>query len=185
MRRALFYFVQGLVIVAPVALVTWLLGGILLAVDRWVRSYLLAGGGIWGMGFLVAVALITLIGFLGSHFVTRGMREAFRSLLERVPLVKMLYGALRDLMNAFVGSERKFSRPVVVDLHGKGVRALGFMTRDSLAHLGLTEEVAVYFPQAYNFAGQVLIVPRTAVTPLNTPSAEVMTFIVSGGVSGK
>lgn len=190
MRRVLFYFVQGLIIVAPVALILWLLGGILTAVDNWVRSALFgtaasgAPRGIWGMGFILAVGLITLAGFLGSHFVTKGMRDAFKATLDRLPLVRMLYGALRDLMNAFVGGERKFDRPVLVDLHGPGVRAVGFMTRDSLGNLGLTDQVAVYFPQAYNFAGQLLIVPRAAVTPLRVPSAEVMTFIVSGGVSG-
>jgi uncharacterized membrane protein len=61
---------------------------------------------------------------------------------------------------------------------------VGFLTRESLAQLGLADCVAVYFPQSYHWAGQVLVVPRAQVTPLDAASADVMAFIVSGGVTG-
>ena len=64
------------------------------------------------------------------------------------------------------------------------VRVLGFVTRDALVGLQLPEHVAVYLPQSYNFAGNLLIVPRSAIEPLSLSSGELMTFIVSGGVSG-
>jgi hypothetical protein len=54
-----------------------------------------------------------------------------------------------------------------------------------MARFGRPEDVAVYFPQAYHFAGQVVIVPGTAVVALPLDSSEVMAFVVSGGVSGK
>jgi uncharacterized membrane protein len=73
---------------------------------------------------------------------------------------------------------------VLVDLQpGGAVRALGFVTRDSLSSYGLPDSVAVYFPQAYNFAGQLVVVPRAQVTRLTADSADIMTMIVSGGVS--
>jgi uncharacterized membrane protein len=189
MKRIVGYFLQGLIIVVPVALTFWLLGGVFLAIDQGVRQLLgrvVPGAALPGVGMLAMLTLITLIGFLGSHFFTRRLMQAFGHLMERVPVVKMLYGALKDLLNAFVGPERRFDRPVTVAVSaGTGLRALGFVTRDSLDNLGLTDDVAVYFPQSYNFAGQVLIVPRQAVTPLPAASAEVMTFILSGGISGK
>lgn len=184
MKKLVSYFMQGLLIVVPVGLTFLVLGGALVAVDRWTRETVLPGGGFPGVGFLAMIFLITLVGFLGSDFFTRRMVQRFDRVLERLPVVKMLYGALKDLMNAFVGKERRFDRPVVVNLQGN-VRALGFMTRDSLEHLGLPDDVAVYFPQSYNFAGQVLIVPRASVMPLVAQSADVMTFIVSGGISGR
>ena len=96
---------------------------------------------------LAMLTLITLVGFLGSHFFTRRLVQAFGRLLERVPVVKMLYGALKDLLSAFVGPERRFDRPVTVTLSpGGGLRALGFITRDSLAHLGLAERRGGVFP---------------------------------------
>jgi uncharacterized membrane protein len=189
MKRIISTFVQGLIIVVPVALTFWLLGGVFVAVDQAMRRLLgtlLPGKLLPGLGVVAMLGLILAIGFLSTHFFTRPLIRAFGRLMERVPVVKMLYGALKDLLNAFVGPERRFDRPVLVALPAAGgLRALGFVTRDSLAHLGLADDVAVYFPQSYNFAGQVLIVPRAALTPVQAPSADVMTFIVSGGVSGK
>ncbi|HXK18464.1 MAG TPA: hypothetical protein VNG33_11710, partial [Polyangiaceae bacterium] len=59
-----------------------------------------------------------------------------------------------------------------------------FVTRDGLHMLGMPEFVAVYFPQSYSLAGRLAAVPREQVELLDAPSAEVMTFIVSGGISG-
>lgn len=184
MRRIVSYFLHGLIILVPVGLTYWVLASSFTTIDSWTRQQLRIP--IPGAGFLANIALVTAVGFLGSHFFTQRLLLVFQRLLDRVPVVKILHGALKDLMTAFVGPERRFDRPVLVDLHpGGAVRAMGFVTRDALPQYDLPESVAVYFPQAYNFAGQVVIVPRTAVTPINVPSADVMTFVVSGGVSGK
>jgi uncharacterized membrane protein len=105
-------------------------------------------------------------------------------LLSGMPLVKLLYTSLKDLIRAFVGDHKSFDRPAAVLLTPGGVRMLGFVTRDELYALGMPGHVAVYFPQAYNFAGQLLVVPIESVELLDVPSSEVMTFIVSGGISG-
>jgi uncharacterized membrane protein len=187
-KRIVSYFVSGLIIVVPVAFTIWLLGYLIVTIGGWTRKLFQSPGEsppFFGLGLLLLAVFVTLVGFMGSHFFTRQFVQAFGRLLERLPVVKMVYGAVKDMMNAFVGPERRFDRPVLVELQpGTGVRALGFITRESLAHLGLAEDLAVYFPQAYNFAGQVLIVRRSAVTTVEAPPAQVMTFIVSGGVSG-
>jgi uncharacterized membrane protein len=64
-----------------------------------------------------------------------------------------------------------------------GIRVLGFLTQESLAIIGLKEHVTVYVPQSYGFAGQLLVVPATQVSPLPAESADVMAFIISGGVT--
>ena len=90
----------------------------------------------------------------------------------------------RDLLNAFVGEQRRFDKPVLVAPYPGGVaRALGFVTQESLHGLGLEGHVTVYLPQSYNFAGALLIFPTSAVTPIAADSADVMAFIVSGGVT--
>ena len=66
-----------------------------------------------------------------------------------------------------------------------GIAVLAFQTRDDLSPIGLPDHVAVYFPQSYNFAGNVFIVPKSRVEPIDVDSTTVMTFIVSGGVSGE
>jgi uncharacterized membrane protein len=187
MKRIVSYFVSGLIIVVPVALTLWLLGVLFVTIDSWTGVLFRTDKGPPppGLGLLVTLLFVTLVGLLGSHFFTRRFVQAVGRTLERLPVVKMVYGAVKDMMNAFVGPERRFDRPVLVDLQAGGsVRAVGFITRESLPHLGLAEDVAVYFPQAYNFAGQVLIVRRAAITPIEAPPSQVMTFIVSGGISG-
>ena len=182
LKRILSYFVSGLIIVVPVAFTLWLLGVLIVTLDDWTR---VVGIDQPGVGLLFTFLAVTIVGFMGSHFFTRRFVKGFGRLFERLPVVKMVYGAVKDMMSAFVGPARRFDKPVLVDLQTGGlVRALGFVTRDSLAHLGLADDVAVYFPQAYNFAGQVLVVRRAAITTLEVPASQVMSFIVSGGVSG-
>lgn len=177
-RQVAGWFIRGLLITAPTALtlyICWLL-------VRWVDGLL--GIPIPGLGILVTLAAITAIGALASTVLTRGLLAALDELLEKVPFVRLLYTSAKDLLNAFVGDKRRFTKAVRVSLSEDGaIGALGFVTTESLDQLGLPGQVTVYLPQSYNFAGQMLVVPAHRVTPLAADSAEVMAFIVSGGVS--
>ena len=66
---------------------------------------------------------------------------------------------------------------------GFDAEVLGFVTRDNLDSIGILDKVAVYFPQAYNFGGNVLLLPRERLTPIDADGALVMSFIVTGGVA--
>lgn len=179
MRRLLNYFLRGLVVLAPLVITLWITYEVFRRVDG------LLGLSIPGLGFVITVAAITLFGFLASNLITRGWLAAVESVFARLPFVRLLYSSTRDLLDAFVGEKRRFDAPVVVALTTDGaIRVLGFVTRDALGALGGPGDVAVYLPQSYNFAGNLLVVPAARVTPLAAESAEVMTFIVSGGVSG-
>jgi uncharacterized membrane protein len=178
LRRLVNYFVRGLALLAPIALTVYVLGWVLTRVDRLVPL------GVPGLGLVVVVGIVTLVGFLGSNLITRGLVALVDRTLERLPFVRILYGATRDLFNAFVGEKKRFDRAVAVALSADGaVKALGFITRDDVDELGLPGHAAVYLPQSYNFAGQVLLVPRERITPLTVDSAQAMTFIVSGGIA--
>lgn len=184
MKRLVSYFLRGILFVVPIGLSMWLLVGAFTTIDDLVRHQLRLP--IPGLGFVVMLASITVIGFLASNFLTRRLLRGLEHVFDRLPVVKMLHGAVKDLLNAFVGDKRRFDKPVIVALNRDGhVKAMGFITRDQMDHYQQPDSVAVYFPQAYNFAGQVVLVPRDAVTPLDIPASEVMTFIVSGGVSGR
>jgi uncharacterized membrane protein len=137
-----------------------------------------------GLGLLATLTLVTAIGVLTSNVVGRGLFGIVERLLKRVPLVNLLYRSLRDFVAALVGEQRSFDRPVVVELGDGGARAFGFVTRDDLASFGVPGYQAVYFPQSINFAGHLLLFPRERVTPLTVDNAELMAFIVSGGVVG-
>ena len=187
MKRLITYFGSGLLFLVPVGasvyVVCWLFG----TIDGTVKKLLGEHLGWWvsGLGVLISLAVIILVGALTSLFITRPILQLVEKIFGRLPLIKLLYSSIKDLIGAFVGEKKKFDKPVLVDLLGQGKsRMLGFVTRHSLECLGLKDEMAVYLPQSYNFAGSVVVVRREQVTELDADSSEVMAFIVSGGVSG-
>lgn len=179
MGRLFGYFARGLALIAPIGITAWVCWVIFTSVDGWL------GLPIPGAGFLVTLALITLVGFLGSSIITRSAVGLLDRLLTRLPFVRLLYGSTKDLLNAFVGEKRRFDQPVIVRVAPGGTLLfMGFVTRETLAHLDLDGYAAVYCPHSYNFSGQLFVVPTTQVQRLDVPSADAMAFIVSGGVSG-
>lgn len=176
--RLLNSFFRGLAFVAPIAITAYVCVEIFTTIDGWL------GLRIPGVGFVITIALITAVGFLASNLLTRGLLGLIESLLDRLPFVRLLYGSTRDLLNAFVGEKRKFDKPVLVTLFAGGtVRVFGFLTQESLSQFGLADQVTVYIPQSYGFAGNLIVVPMAQVEPVAAESAEVMAFILSGGVT--
>lgn len=136
-----------------------------------------------GLGFLVTVSLIVSVGAIASNVVGKRVFGAIDQLLLGVPFVRLVYKSLRDVLNVFVGRNQRFNRPVLVSLTSdQGPKVLGFVTREDLDLFGLRDHVAVYLPQAVNFSGNLMLVPRSRVTPLEISNAELMAFVVSGGV---
>lgn len=184
------WFLSGLLLVAPVGLTVYILVWAFTTIDGLLgplQEHLFKREEpIPGVGIAVILLGILLIGFLTSNFLTKRLMDIPGKLFERLPLIKMLYNSIKDLFGAFVGETKSFDKPVLVSLvPGSSARMLGFVTNEDLSALGLPDDVAVYLPQSYNFAGNVIIVPRGTVTPLAAESGEVMTFIVSGGISSK
>ena len=178
MSRLLNYFFRGVIVVAPLAVTIYICFAIFTSIDNWL------GFRIPGVGFLLTIVAITLIGFLASNLITRGLLAAVESTLERLPFVRLLYGSTRDLLNAFVGEKRRFDKPVLVTpVPQSGIRVLGFLTQETLSTIGMADYVTVYIPQSYGFAGQLIVVPSAQITPLAAESADVMAFIISGGVT--
>jgi len=127
---------------------------------------------------------VTFIGFLASNIFTKKVLNLVDRAFNKVPLMRLLYTATKDLLSAFLGDKRSFEKPVLVALlPGTNVKVIGFITKESLASWGMVNEVVVYLPQSYNFAGQIIVVPKEQITIINASSSEVMAFIVSGGVS--
>jgi uncharacterized membrane protein len=176
--RLLRYFVRGCLVSVPLAITGWIVWKTLSFIDQILPI------GIPGVGIVVTLSLITLVGLFTSNVVGKRVFQITDRALSGMPLVKLLYTSIKDLIRAFVGDHKSFDQPAAVILTPGGARILGFVTRDGLHALGLPDFVAVYFPQSYNFAGQLLVVPREQVELLDAASSEVMTFIVSGGISG-
>jgi uncharacterized membrane protein len=169
-------FLRGLVIVVPIALTLYLVYEGFTRVDR------LLNLPIPGVGFALTVLLMVLVGALASNFVVRKFLELTNSVFTRAPLVRLIYAAIRDLLEAFVGDQKRFNQPVAVSLVD-GLRTVGFMTQDDLTFLAMPGYVAVYLPFSYSVAGSLVMVPSARVERLAVDSASLMALVISGGVS--
>ncbi len=169
-------FLRGLIVVVPSALTIYLIYVAFLRIDR------LLNLPIPGAGFAVTIVLMVLVGAIASNFFVRKFLQLTEAVFTRAPLVRLVYAAIRDLMEAFVGDQKRFNQPVVVSLID-GVRAIGFVTQEDLAFLAMPGHVTVYCPFSYSVAGYVVIVPSTRVERLAVDAASVMALVVSGGVS--
>jgi len=177
MRTLTRSFAQGLLVLAPVAITVWVVVFTVTTLDRWLNAR------IPGLGIVIAAAGITLIGYLAGNVVGDKLISRLEAGMRRVPLVRILYNSLRDLFGAFVGSKRKFDKPVAVEVNRHGLKVLGFLTNERFDDPHLAGHVSVYLPESYNFAGNLIVVPRERVHLLDADGAEFMAFIVSGGVT--
>ncbi len=182
MKKFVDYFIKGLLIFVPMALTVFLIVWAFTSLDAGFSA--LFGIESNGMGLLLTVALIVVIGFIASNFLGKRLFALIEKVFKGLPLVKLLYSAVKDMIEAFAGDKKSFDKPVIATISpGGAAKVIGFVTQESLENLGLSDYVAVYLPQSYNFAGNVLLFPKEAVKPLSIESSQAMAFIVSGGVS--
>lgn len=178
-RLILGHFFRGLLLLVPITVVIWALWQTLAFLDGIIKT------DIPGLGLILLLSIVTVVGWLGGTILFQPLADLGDDVLQRIPFIKTMYGALKDLVEALVGSKRKFDRPVLVKF-GNGVEAerLGFITEEDLTHLDLgPDKVAVYFPHSFAWSGNLLIVPTKNVTALGASAADVMKFAVSGGVA--
>jgi uncharacterized membrane protein len=180
MKRLTKYFFEGLLVIVPLAATIYVIYAVFTKIDSIFKFK------IPGMGFVITILSIIIIGFISSNFITRKLVRLVEMIFTKLPLVKMIYTSVKDLIGAFVGDKKSFDKPVLVTLSpGSNVQAIGFVTRDSLGNIGFADKVAVYLPQSYNFAGNLVVIPREQVTPISAESGDIMAFIVSGGVKSQ
>ncbi|WP_020681032.1 DUF502 domain-containing protein [Marinobacterium rhizophilum] len=188
-------FFQGLLLLLPAVLTVYLVFLIFTALNE---TLFYAVGALIGRlfpgvesGWLVTLtgigvtfAIIIMTGLLASNYLGKFLLGRIDALLDRIPVFKMLYSSLKDLFGAFLGDKKRFNTPVLVSVtQDDTVRLIGFVTQASMADFGLENDVAVYLPQSYNFAGNLIVVPKTKIQRLDVPSATVTAFLLSGGVS--
>ncbi len=179
LRKIVNSFLQGLLLIAPISITVFVIFKLFEFIDGLIPL------NIPGLGLLIILGSITLIGMLGSLIIRTPLSFLFNRIMDQVPLIKMLYTAISDLLSAFVGQKKKFTEPVMVIMNRESnIRKLGFITERDLQNIGIGDDfVAVYLPHSYNFSGNMFIVPAENVIPVVANSADFMKFIVSGGVT--
>lgn len=179
MKKISQYFLQGLLFLVPVVATVYVVYVIFSKIDGFFSF------AVPGLGFLLTIGLILAVGFVSSNLLANSVMLRVDRIFAKMPLVTMIYTSIKDLVDAFVGDKKSFNKPVLVALDTESrISVLGFITREDLNTLGIADSVAVYLPQSYNFAANLVIVDRSRVSHLAADPKEVMKFIVSGGVSG-
>jgi uncharacterized membrane protein len=183
--------VRGLVVLLPMALTAWLLWWLGTSVETLLQHIivLIVPEEHYrpGMGIAAAVILLIGAGILVNAFIVRRLLAAWERLMDRIPIVKTVYGAARDFARMLpAGGERRDLGRVVLLRFGD-VAVIGFMTRDDASEMGLgtagADMVAVYLPLSYQIGGHTVLVPRSRIEPLDLPIEAAMRLILTGGMS--
>jgi uncharacterized membrane protein len=184
MRILVNYFLRGLLFIFPVFATIYIFIWLINWANSLFNDLLLD----WlpvqipGLGLLSVICIIVLLGFLVSRVVMQPVFNFLERLMGRTPFIKIIYTALKDLTEAFVGDQKKFNKPVLVSFMD-GVDRIGFVTHKNLDQIGINNRVTVYCPHSYNFSGNLFLVDPAKIRPLNVSPADAMKFAVSAGVT--
>ncbi len=181
LRRLIRYFVQGLIILAPIGITLYAMYWLFEQVDQILRPYL----SVPGLGFVLIVLGVIVVGWISSIFLIGSFFNLLDQWLDRAPGIKFIYTSTKELFEAFAGDKRKFKTPVLASVFEPDVWVVGFLTDEEMQKFNMgNEHVAVYVPQAYNFAGQLYVLPRTRIKKIDRiPSGDAMKYAVTGGVA--
>ncbi|MFT6806988.1 MAG: putative membrane protein [Saprospiraceae bacterium] len=180
-RRLISFFITGLVLILPIGMTIYLIYTLVIEIDALLPLQYP------GLGLLVVVGLVTLIGAIASLFVGQPIAKRIETLFIKVPLFGLIYKAFKDLAQAFVGKENKFSEPVLIQLSESEVYKVGFITSRE-AELILNPDktkkdlIAVYIPLSYSVSGDLFFAPADRITPLNVSPKDAMQYAISGGI---
>lgn len=188
--KLLRYFLQGLLITAPIAITAYVIYELFTGIDGWLplNTYKDEQGKEhvknYGLGLILILVVVFLIGYFGSFLLKSRIFNFFDNWLEKTPGIKLLYGTTKDFFSAFAGNKKKFDKAVLASIESEDVYRIGFITETDLKQFGLLTHVAVYLPAAYSISGYVFLVPIHRVKKLDGISAaDAMKFAISGGVS--
>lgn len=172
------YFLRGLLLVIPFSITIYVIFICLIWIDNLIKLK------IPGLGMIIIIIVITFLGYLGSTLLIKSIFDLIEKIIIKLPIIRIIYSSLKEVISAFVGDKKKFSKPVLVALNkSQNIQRIGFITQGNLKNIKFKNKVAVYIPHSYNFSGNLLIVNVDNITKLNISSTEAMKFIVSGGIT--
>jgi len=180
LKKFIRFFIQGVIILAPIGITAYVLYWLFDKVDGILQPYVK----IPGLGFAIILVFVVLVGWISSNFLMGSAITFFDQLMERTPGVKFIYTSTKDFFEAFAGDKKKFNKAVLASVFAEDVWIVGFLTDEEMRKFDMgVDKVAVYVPQAYNFAGQLYIMPRERVRKIDhITSGEAMKYAVTGGV---
>jgi hypothetical protein len=189
-KKLLQYFLQGLLVLAPVLITFYVLFSVVSSIDNLIPIFTVTDktGAVkvqnYGLGFLIIILIIILIGYFSYFFISNRIIQFLDRLMQRLPGLKHIYSTTRDFFEAFAGDKKKFTHNVLANVDDNDVWRIGFVTKEDMEEFGLKDYIAVYIPMAYSVAGNVYIIPKSRVKEItHISSSQTMKFTVSGGVT--
>jgi uncharacterized membrane protein len=186
MKKLSEYFLQGLLYLAPITITIYIVYLIFDFTDNLLTEelYDFIGFRIPGLGVIIILMALTALGFIGQTIIARPFKYVLHLVIRNIPFLQLIYSAVKDFFSAFVGKDRKFNKPVLVEMPpDRTFFRIGFLTHENMGAMNLKDMVTVYFPFSYTFTGEIMLVPRSHIKPIEMPPSEVLKFVVAGGVA--
>jgi len=188
MRKMTKAFLTGLAAILPIAITIYILYWLGTSAESALGGLLPSKFYRPGMGLVVGVIAIFLIGLSLQAWVVRRLFAYGEKLLNRIPVVKTVYGAARDLIGFFSESKDKgLNQVVMVTLGDSNLRLIGFVTREDFSayprDMAKADTIAVYLPMSYQVGGFTALLPRSAVQPIEMSFQAAMRFALTAGMS--
>ncbi|MGO2354283.1 MAG: DUF502 domain-containing protein [Marinomonas foliarum] len=139
-----------------------------------------------GLGLIASLSMLVLTGFLVNLYGFRYLVKISQNIFERIPLVKSIYGAIKDMMMVFNLAEKKEMKSVV-SIEWNGAQVIGFVTGEQTGQqlFGEQDLVGVYVPLSYQIGGMTLYISRDRLTELDIGVEEAMRLALTAGVQSK
>ncbi len=189
------YFLTGIVVSAPVGITIWLIWLFIAFVDRSVVPLIpdaynpsdVLGVSVPGIGVIVVLIVVTFIGFMVTNFFGRYMVRFGERMVARVPVVRTIYGVIKQIFDAVLAqSEGAFRDVVLIEYPRKGIWVIGFITSNTegeVQRVTPDDMVNVFLPTTPNpTSGFLLFVPRKDCIVLNMTVEEGVKLVISGGI---
>jgi uncharacterized membrane protein len=187
-------FLQGLIAILPIALTIYILYWLAVSAESmlggFIKRLIPENWYLPGMGVAAGFVIILSVGILLRLWLFRKLFQWGEEILERLPIVKSLYGSIRDLMSFFDTSKKKdFNKVVMVNIVDENTRLMGLVTREDFSNMpdGISDgdKVAVYLPMSYQMGGFTVLVPKKNIQAIDMSIEEAMRFTLTAAVSTK
>lgn len=183
-------FLTGLATIVPVTVTLYFIYWLTISAENSLGKlfrYLLPDG--WyvpGIGLLTGLILVFFVGVLMHAYIVKKLYAMGERLMYRIPLIRSVYGSIRDLFNLFSRDQEDTLNQAVIFKQGE-IQMIGFITRQNVDDLipesNTNDNVAVYLPMSYMIGGYMVIVPRSSLQPLNMPVEDVMRIAITAGIT--
>lgn len=186
-------FFTGLITILPVVLTLYLLYWLVVSTETALGNAIrlvLPEGLYWpGMGTIAGLLVVFLVGVLMHAYVVQRLFAWGEQALYHVPVIKTVYRSIRDFFDYFSPARKdEFQQVVAVTVGGTGMQVIGFVTQAVTDRLPEDyrgdDSVLVYIPLSYMIGGYTVLMPRSAVRPLDMSMEEAMRFTLTAGVTG-